>query len=94
VDDYYIYYAYPDSVTQEVPVFEFDPVENDFLCSADYTIDILQQPELGSAVVDEDQWISYQTSEEFVGEKTTQLIYKVCVGEDCENAVVQLTVYK
>jgi hypothetical protein len=92
--DEYVYYAYPDSTTGVIDPYIFDPVENDHVCSEDYTLEILEEPDLGQISLREDKKMEFLVEAEFAGEKETTLKYKVCVGEDCEDAYVYFTIYK
>jgi hypothetical protein len=93
-DDEYVYNAMPDSSTQEIEPFIFDPAENDSWCGEEYEIDITEAPGLGDAEVNADQKIVYEVEEEFEGQKETTLKYKLCSGGECEEATVHLTINK
>ncbi|MEM8893142.1 MAG: hypothetical protein AAGC88_01110 [Bacteroidota bacterium] len=68
------------------------PADNDFYCTDQFEINILEHPDIGEAVVLDGQLIEYQVFEEFAGRRETVMKYEICDSGQCDDNYIYITV--
>ncbi len=93
VPDSYLFEGLPDSVGAYATEWVFDPSENDSRCSDAYEIALTSDPDFGQiSVVSEGKKMLLKVSEEFAGEKSMEVTYKLCDQGACDSSEITITV--
>lgn len=94
-DEYQIYVVgMQDSIATRSDPFVFNPADNDTYCNSNYSINMLEEPDLGVATLKDNQVFEYYVEEEFTGTKTTTIKYEICDAGECSSAYIYLNVHK
>lgn len=91
-DDEFYVHIIQDSVGTATFPYSLSPVNNDAHCTEEFSIRILEGPDVGVASVAGGQAIEYYVEEEFAGIRNTSLYYELCDLGTCDSAYVFLTV--
>ncbi|MEQ8239452.1 MAG: hypothetical protein RIA69_09585 [Cyclobacteriaceae bacterium] len=93
IDDNYFFDLTASDSTATEP-FMFAPFENDEYCTENFTIEIIDAPDLGTAVVVNGQYIQMEVLEEFKGTQTTSMSYRLCDNNICDFAYCVISIEK
>ncbi|MFY0607990.1 MAG: hypothetical protein JXR10_14825 [Cyclobacteriaceae bacterium] len=91
-DDSYHLYIMQDSIGTESEPYYLNISANDIFCDFDFELNMLTEPHIGVATIDESNTLVYYVNQEFAGIMETSFEYEICKTNNCQSATVYLTV--